>query len=219
VDSVSVHPISPVANLCCNPSLKIGVVHSLGIGRCGRRSRISGEVAKRRRRKATPEHRNAPDLTGVKLLAVATDVQKKRMLHAMTTSAVALIITMDSKCEHSTASPNVPHLRQSRNITSILPNRDRWRNALRPAVRRPKTGRADARCSTKSSRRFACRGSRRDPAGCIVGRCHCSWCPRFIMLLPFIPPSLRRWTTPASVLVLTARRMGRTNRGSNRSGR
>ena len=34
VDSVSVHPISPVANLCCNPSLKIGVVHSLGIGRC-----------------------------------------------------------------------------------------------------------------------------------------------------------------------------------------
>ena len=32
LETVPVHPISPVANLCCNPALKIGVVLSLGMG-------------------------------------------------------------------------------------------------------------------------------------------------------------------------------------------
>src|SRR5215469_13987688 len=54
------YPISPAANPCCNTSLKIGVVLSLGWA-MRRRSRASIQSAKAQRRKgAKPKRSNAP---------------------------------------------------------------------------------------------------------------------------------------------------------------
>src|SRR5215472_2182279 len=52
------NPIPPVAKPCCNPTLKIGVVLSLGWA-MRRRSRASSKLPKARSRKAMPKRRNA----------------------------------------------------------------------------------------------------------------------------------------------------------------
>jgi hypothetical protein len=59
--NLTLNPISPAANPCCNCTLKIGVVLSLGIGAMRRRSRAVSKPANARSRKtAAPKGGNAP---------------------------------------------------------------------------------------------------------------------------------------------------------------